>query len=88
MFAALGIDVSDVLLYFLESALNFPARGMKLEHLFCRNYFDMASERLGHAEQLGELNFSVFVVNMDYGWSCSWAESTLTESSCFPNFGW
>ena len=60
MFAALGIDVSDVLLYFLESALNFPARGMKLEHLFCRNYFDMASEQLGHAEQLGELNFSVF----------------------------
>ena len=34
--AALGVDGSDVLLYFLESALDFPAGGIKLDHLFCR----------------------------------------------------
>ena len=80
-FAALGVDGSDVLLYFLESALNFPACGVKLNHLFCRkrkvggdqrksnafviyeNDFDLTSERLGYAEQLGKFYFAVFAVS-------------------------
>ena len=91
-FAALRVDGSNVLLYFLESALNFPAGGIKLDHLFCckrnvggdqreseafviyENDFDLTSERLGHAEQLGELDFAVFAVNMDHGRSCGLAQ--------------
>jgi len=87
-FTALGVDGSDVLLYFLESALDFPSCGIKLDHLFCckrkvsgdqrereafviyENDFDLTSERLGHAEQLGELDFPVFPLNMDHGRSC------------------
>ena len=91
-FAALGVDGSDVLLYFLESALDFPSCGIKLDHLFCckrevggdqresesfviyENDFDLTSECLGYAEQLGELDFAVFAVNMDYGRSCGLAQ--------------
>ena len=91
-FAALGVDGSDVLLYFLESALDFPSCGIKLDHLFCRkrkvggdqreseafviykNDFDLTSERLGHADQLCELDFAVFAVNMDHGRSCGLAQ--------------
>ena len=79
-FAALGVDGSDVLLYFLESALDFPSCGIKLDHLFCgkrnvggdqreskafviyENDFDLTSERLGYAEQLGKFDFAVFAV--------------------------
>ena len=80
-FAALRVDGSNVLLYFLESALNFPAGGIKLDHLFCckrnvggdqreseafviyENDFDLTSERLGYAEQLGKFYFAVFAVS-------------------------
>ena len=34
--AALGVDSSDVLFYFFESTLNFPASGVKFNHLFRR----------------------------------------------------
>ena len=91
-FAALGVDGSDVLLYFLESALDFPSCGIKLDHLFCgkrnvggdqreskafviyENDFDLTSERLGYAEQLGKFDFAVFAVNMDHGRSCGLAQ--------------
>ena len=87
-FAALGVDGSDVLLNFLESAFDFPSCGIKLDHLFCckskvggdqrksesfviyENDFDLTSECLGHADQLCELDFAVFAVNMDHGCSC------------------
>jgi len=91
-FAALEVDGSDVLLYFLEPALDFPACGIKLNHLFCckrkvggdqresesfviyENDLDLTSERLGRAEQLGELDVAVFAVNMDHGRSCELAQ--------------
>lgn len=34
MIAALGVNGPDVLLYFLETAFDFPSRGIKLNHLF------------------------------------------------------
>ena len=91
-FATLGVDSADVLFYFLESALDFPAGGIEHDHLFrgkCEvggdqresetfviyeNDFDLASESLGYAEQLGEFDFPVFAVNMDAGGFCDLAQ--------------
>ena len=78
-FAALRVDGSNVLLYFLESALNFPAGGIKLDHLFCCKRNVGGDQRESEAfviyendfdltsERLGhaeQLDFPIFAVNI------------------------